>query len=53
MDFQDITNDQAGWAISTGSKRDIAKVEQLKDGAVGISRIGRRAANLPEHTRPY
>lgn len=29
------------WAISTGPKRDINGVEQLKGGKIGVSRIGR------------
>lgn len=29
------------WAISTGVKRDIERVEQLRGGKIGVSRIGR------------
>jgi len=28
------------WAISTGTLRDIVRVEQLKEGKIGVSRIG-------------
>jgi ABC-type nitrate/sulfonate/bicarbonate transport system substrate-binding protein len=29
-----------GWAISTGAKRDINSVADIKGGKIGISRIG-------------
>lgn len=36
-----ITNKRKGWAISTGAKRpEIAAVESLKGGKIGVSRIG-------------
>ena len=38
--IQDIANQCIGWAVSTGAKRSISSVADLKNGKIGVSRIG-------------
>jgi ABC-type nitrate/sulfonate/bicarbonate transport system substrate-binding protein len=35
------------WAISTGTMRDISRVEQLRGGKIGVSRIGSGSYVMP------